>query len=215
MRSFDADLQEKLTIAFSKTLGKYLQIAKTRIQTQWRRYDTIDGKTPKVNVQAFSNISTNIASAILTASGRKAWIIEFGRGSLMETDEEQNPWLSEYINSGNPMGFNTARLSRGMAILGRPAGEYYDLDGGIQVSHGRAEGRDLEQWRDRKRKAGRYATYELVKIRLPIPPYHVIRDTLYTDKLIEKMEEELINTGYNVICNELIKSTPKRVIIKI
>lgn len=112
MRSFDADLQERLTIAFSKTLGKYLQIAKTRIQTQWRRYDTIDGKTPKVNVQALSNISTNIASAILTASGRKAWIIEFGRGSLMETDEEQNPWLSEYINSGNPMGFNTARLSR-------------------------------------------------------------------------------------------------------
>lgn len=74
----------------------------------------------------------------IRAWGQKAWILEYGSGSLAD---KENPTLDAYVNSGN---FNRYRSRADMTIRGRDAGEYQDLDGNTHVSSGKNAGKDLE-----------------------------------------------------------------------
>ena len=85
------------------------------------------------------SIVGTLVTATIEGWGQKAWIAEFGSGSIMAKANE-NPYLSAYKSSGN---YNPLRLSDG-SITGRPKGVYYDLDGYRHESSGSAAGRDLE-----------------------------------------------------------------------
>jgi hypothetical protein len=77
-----------------------------------------------------------------------AFLDNYGTGSVM-AGAIANPFLAEYIESGY---FNKARLSQGMAVIGRPEGAYPTPDyksgkGDVdpqRVSTGAFEGIDLE-----------------------------------------------------------------------
>lgn len=207
-----SDIEIIFAKAFAEVLNRYMQMARNDIRQQWSKYDKIDGKTPKI--RSFvdrQNELMGIVTGSLIASGRKAWIIEFGRGSLMEMSDEENPWLSEYISSDD---FNRERIARGMAILGRPAGEYSDLDGGTQYSTGRARGRDLETWHRHVRARGRN-NYVIVQPYVPIPPSHIIRSVVYESGLLKEMQEDLVEAGYNAIYKYYTQIRLKDVVIKV
>jgi len=85
---------------------------------------------------------------IIFEVGAKHWLAfldNFGTGSRMDTN---NPFLSEYLRSPY---FNRDRLGNGMAVVGRPEGEYVapDFRDGsgeiVRHSKGRFEGVNLEQ----------------------------------------------------------------------
>lgn len=219
------DFSDKVNSAVQKVMNKYTKIALQEVKQFWSRYGKLPGdeaisdrktsesKPPSIT-QTFAQIENNLIKTTITAAGRKAWIIEFGRGSMMETDKEENPWLEEYLNS--PSLFNTARLSRGYAILGREQGEHNDLDGGTFYSSGKAKDRNIEQWRihhtfrgKRNGKEGRLFDYA------PILPTHIIRHTLYDSGLIVEMCEKIIEVVSEELFKVMRKNTAKEMLVKL
>ena len=216
---------ENVNLAIQKIMNKYIKIALQEVKQFWSRYGKLPGdeaisdrkneasKPPTIE-QSFSQITENMIKNTIIATGRKAWIIEFGRGSMMETDQGENPWLSEYI--GNSTIFNTARLSKGYAILGREEGYHDNLDGGTFYSSGKARGRNIEQWKihhtfkgKRNGKEGRLFDYA------PIMPTHIIRHTLYDSGLIDEMMEKMIEAISDEVFKVMRKNTAKEMLIRL
>jgi hypothetical protein len=131
-------------------------------------------------------VTPGLVIATIVASGGSAWMVEFGKGSLMDITE--NPYIAQYLSSSN---FNSWRgFSSRMPIMGRSAGEYTDLDGNTQVSSGKMAGLDLE--RDGKPEFQ------------PSMPMHTIETELeFTWPLIQADIEQTIA---NAISEELIYS---------
>ena len=219
------DFSDKVNLAISGVMNRYTKRAIQEIKQFWSIYGKIPGdeaisdrsanasKPPSIT-RSFEKIGENILKATLTAAGRKAWIIEFGRGSMMETDREENPWLEEYLST--PSLFNTARLSRGYAILGREQGEHDDLDGGTFYSSGKARNRNIERWRihhtfkgRRNGKEGKLFDYA------PLLPTHIIRHTLYDSGLIVEMCEEIIEVAIEEIFKVMRKKTAKEMLVRL
>jgi len=86
--------------------------------------------------EAILSVTFDGIVAKLGFSGQAAWIAEYGRGSLMDAN---NPYLDNYKSNSN---YNPSRS--GLAISGRPAGAYTDLDGTPYNSKGGKEGQVLE-----------------------------------------------------------------------
>lgn len=120
----------------------------------------------------FPKIVTPLVIATIEASGGKAWVSEYGRGSLMD-DSGKNPYLNEYLRSPQ---FNQWRLhSSRMPIMGRSAGEYIDLDGGTHVSSGKMQGLDLERDGDPRFQPlkGQYVIHEEIIKEIPELILHI------------------------------------------
>lgn len=128
-----------LSTAISEVLAIHTEIICKRVKSRWNS-QSIQGRAEIHN--DLPKIVGGLVIATIEASGQKAMISEFGRGSLMDTSAD-NPYLNEYLRSPqfNQWRFHSSR----MPIMGRSPGEYTDLDGNTQVSTGKMQGLDLER----------------------------------------------------------------------
>jgi hypothetical protein len=129
-----------LDLAIAKVIKAHTDIICNRVTAKWGNMAAIEGNA-EIHCN-FPKIVANAITATIEASGQKAWIAEFGRGSLME-DKGRNPYLQEYLSSTNvnQWRFHSSR----MPIMGRSAGQYKDLDGNTRTSTGKMQGLDLER----------------------------------------------------------------------
>ena len=139
------DYKKVLLDKTRKIVQKYVKVACEQVAQQYQIEDTVDGDA-KIYASELEIAQDTISQSVI-AYGQKAWILEFGKGSLMETSGEENPFLEDYLNSEL---FNKARLSNAYAITGRPRGDYLDIDGNVHHSHGNLYGVNLEEWIDKK-----------------------------------------------------------------
>lgn len=122
-------------------LAKWGNIINDRVENRWASINGIEGNANTKKPQLSSDKITQ--TLILVFSGQKAWIAEFGSGSLMETDTKKNKYLARYISGRN---FNKYRLNMGkyLGIKSRARGVYRDLDDNIHITTGGTPGYDLE-----------------------------------------------------------------------
>lgn len=106
-----------------------------RVQNRYNGF-SLEGKA-EIDFATVLTLDTIISK--IEASGMKAYILEYGKGSLMD---KNNPYLSEYMQSGL---WNPDR--RGYDVSGRARGWYKNADGELAYSDGRAKGRSLERMR--------------------------------------------------------------------
>lgn len=173
---------------FLKIINSYCNVACLQIRQQWNAY-SLDGIS-KIGFDV--QTAESIISACILASGQKAWILEFGKGSLMDPD---NPFLQDYIKGDI---FYRERLNQNMAILGRPKGEYSDLDGNKFFSAGKLECVNIEN---------------IDALHQPLPAHHIIKNILHGDNhngLIYQMNIELKNVFQSAV-HKLVSSFPKKV----
>lgn len=174
----------------------YAQLASVRVQQEWSKYN-LDGES---NIIVKMEEAQAIVTAHIYAWGQKAWLLEFGKGSQMETRLSENPFLFDYIDNDN---FNRFRLYNDYAITGRSKGDYYDLDGYKHTSSGRAEGENLEELAFEQ--GSRYEKY------LPFKPKRIIKNILIgenEDGLIYQMQAEFqdaIRSVYIEIINRFTR----------
>jgi hypothetical protein len=118
--------------------------------------------------------ASGMIEATIGASHWKAWIQEYGRGSLMDRN---NPNLWEYFDS---IYWNEARYPvPGAPIVGRPPGSYIGIDDQRHVSTGIKQGINLEN----------IPGFE------PRPPLHFLRNALLSNKnLIEDQLQAALET---------------------
>ena len=165
---------------FVKIVNDYGNKVVRDIQREWDNLTTIDGET-HISFNVSTDTNNNIVIGRLEASGQKAWIAEYGKGSLMDT-EAYNPYLSRYKH--NPKRWN--RLRKGHFVTGRPKEPYTDLDGNVHYPSGKLAGRNLE--------ATGIPDYK------PSKPYHVIQNIVMgKNGLKEMFKEQLANEVKNLI----------------
>ena len=145
------------------------------VRTEWDRFPFVDGAS-EASFRIVKNDGNRVVGQ-LAAKGQKMWVLEHGKGSLMD-DESENPDLSSYKQSEI---WNKERENN--EIRTRAKGVYYDIDG---VPHqgsgyGAPHGYDAEK--------------TLKKPILPIPPQHIIRDNIMatsgTSARIQQLEQEI------------------------
>lgn len=125
----------------------HVEALNERISQKWSEVDQgiFTERDISVNI---SNDGDNV-EVILQYGGMGAFIIEYGSGSAMVTHTADtlgsygNPAYSHYIGSET---FNTDRLSKGNAFLGRDKGDtVYTPTGARYQSTGRMKGINLEK----------------------------------------------------------------------
>lgn len=125
-----------IELEIAKVLKLHTDIICNRVTAKWGNMLGIVGNA-EIHSD-FPKIVGSMVVASIEASGQKAWIAEWGSGSLMD---KGNPDLASYKAHGN---YNPLRKADG-SITGRPMGSYYDLDGYKHESSGRSAGKDLER----------------------------------------------------------------------
>lgn len=171
----------------------YSKVAETRAMQEWSRY-SVEGEA---HFHTEAKELTSAISAFVYAYGQKAWILEYGRGSEMETNSKENPFLDEYLRDNR---FNKARFAHALAITGRPRGYYTDLDGNRHHSSGTLEGKNIENWMN----TGDY---------LPMKPKKIIYHILFgsgEDGLISEMQKD-IQKAMEGVLGELLDTFPKEI----
>lgn len=149
-----------------EALQKYGNKIVSDILRSWDSLLSIEGNS-EVEFKIVPN-TDDIVIGRVEAKGQKAWIAEYGKGSLMD-NEAYNPYLSRYKR--NPKRWN--RLRKGHFVTGRPKGLYTDLDGNTHYPSGRLAGRNLE-----KTGIDDYA---------PSKPYHVIHNIVGKNNGLKEM----------------------------
>jgi hypothetical protein len=125
--------------AVNTVISSHASIICERVRQKWGNLSGIVGNA-KIDFSQPKLIG-DIIVATLSANGQKAWIAEYGRGSLMESTAK-NPYLAEYISSSV---YNYYRKEYGTnIILGRDAGIYTDLDGNPHSTAGKMAGKIVE-----------------------------------------------------------------------
>jgi len=153
-------------------LDKWAKIIRSRVEY---KHGTLG-----IQGETHSEHTTAIIGGMIVAQmdfwGQKAFIGEYGSGSLMEKTIQGNPYLREYFSSDqwNP-------LRTGYSIRGRAEGDYKDLDGKKQYSSGAMKGLNIEEY---------FA---------PIEPRHIIQNEI--DLAIPEIIEDL----YNALSDSLVK----------
>ncbi len=192
MKDYSKVLQREV----KKKIDEYTRIARGMVKAEWSKYTGgiySDLGEAKLFLTPVIADSQGMVVRDILASGQKAWILEFGRGSLMETSSAENPWLDEYVESSD---FNKWRKGNAFAITGREKGsKYYDLDGkgkngGTEpfVSTGTLKGVNLEEWHSTKEYA-------------PISPMKVIQSVLYgsgDNGIMRELENALLEVMADV-----------------
>lgn len=194
------DYESVLKLKVGRIVNSYINAAMSEIQSDWGSVE-IDG-TAEFRDASLTIVRDNISRSII-AAGQKAWIAEYGRGSLMEKGSSENPYLQDYISGkikdpdGNPL-FNPHRLGHALAIVGRDHGYYYDLDGNMRHSNGNLAGKVIE--------GDRYK---------PSPAYHFIRRVLFgngNDGIFNLMLNE-IQEAAMVVLVQLLNEFPKEIVL--
>ena len=198
--------QNALLQRLRQIVRKYCRLACEEVRQQWGALDNTDGEA--AIQQQELEISQDTVARAICAYGQKAWIAEFGKGSLMD-DSSTNPFLTDYVNSPQ---FNKARLNgtvrifgedvempgRKMAVVGRPRGVYYDIDGNPHTSHGSLEGIPIERWKGQP-------------LFTPIRGKHIISDILRADGVLMGEMNEEIQSAVMEILVELMERLPKEI----
>lgn len=186
---------------YKAVVMKYIASAKAQIEQQWTTYANDYGEA---SVSLYEmNRSVNTVAIILAAKGQKAWILEYGKGEEM-ADESENPFLAEYLNSSY---YNSARNTQGKKILGRPKGNYLDLDDNVHYSNGHLEGIPLEE-------VGLLKFIDK-QIGHPVKPKFIIRNILFGNNgkgLLSEMEAELQQVTIKAVM-DAYKLFPRRIVI--
>lgn len=159
------------------TLYQYSEAIVRRVQGRYS-YINIPGNAD-INFTTVITLDKIISK--INASGMKAQILEYGKGSLMDKD---NPYLSEYMQSDM---WNPDR--REQYITGRPRGWYKNADGQLMYSDGRARGRLLE-------RIGRPEF-------MPQEAMHIIENEI--DAILPEIEEAIANTVAKAIADMVTK----------
>ena len=142
-----------------------------RVVKRWMALNNIQGNA-YANEPTFEQEIQDAITMTLSYGGQKAWVAEFGRGSLM-ADEPDNPFIKRYKNS---VLFNKARLSplnsrtKVMSIVSRePKSTYKDLDGNTHTATEKfpKAGFNLEHWAETGKAPHR-------KYFKPSPPLYII-----------------------------------------
>jgi len=128
-----------LELEIQRVLGIHCQVICKNVVARWNTMQGIKGNAEIKVADDLPQIVGGLVMATLDAHGMKAWIAEFGSGSLSDTST--NPYLDAYVSTGN---FNHYRSKGDMSIRGRDAGAYLDLDGVSHTSTGHSAGKDLE-----------------------------------------------------------------------
>lgn len=168
----------------------YCNAAKSQIEQEWSAISNIDGEADITDEEL--TVASDIVARSLCAWGQKAWIAEFGKGSLMDKSSSENPFLDDYENSEQ---FNKARLGHALSVVGRPAGKYTDLDGKEYKSGGNLYGKVIEDV-----STSRGYPYA------PIRGKHIIKQVIDTD--ISMLQDEM-QDAIGDICLELMREFPK------
>lgn len=145
------------------------------VRNEWDRFPFVDGYS-EAKFGIVKNDGYRVVGQ-LEAKGQKMWILEHGKGSLMD-DESENPDLADYKHSDI---WNKEREEN--EIRTRPRKTYYDIDG--QPHRGSGFGMPH----------GYNAETNMHKPISPIPGQHIIRDNLMatsgTSARIQQLEEEI------------------------
>lgn len=177
-----------------KIIRQYCKVAVVQVRSQWSKYN-------EPNITGAANIDYEIndtvkwrISAEIMYSGQKAFLLEYGKGSLMD---RANPAFAWYTSRSNGL-YNRLRDSS-QRIVGRPRGRYRDLDGHERFSSGAAAGRILEG------KRPQYAAS---------PPRHIVKHVLYgngNSGIVRDMIKEIHMT---ILSYNFMKAFPKEIRIK-
>lgn len=166
-------LQQELLSQIKAIVKTYSEAGCAQVTQRWSAISDVHGDA-EINASSVKTANAVITQAFL-AAGQKAWLAEFGKGSLMDTEGE-NPFLAEYKDGDIWNGLRPADNT----IVGRPQGTYYDLDGHEYHSSGRMAGVNLEQWINAR--TGNPAA-------MPVRGRHIIIETLR--QLLPDMQEEV------------------------
>lgn len=196
--------REKLLKTLKKIVSKYIKAAQQQIRQYYQSDDTVEGNAEVLDSECV--IAEYEVAQEIIAFGQKAWIIEYGKGSLMEKNPDKNPFLEDYIHSDN---FNKLRIQNAYAITGREAGEYFDLDGNPHKSHGRLRGKNLEEfvYTTKTNKDGKQAAYARA-------PKRIIQKILYgsgNNGLISLMSKEIQQAMMKLLSDLLEKEWRKEI----
>jgi hypothetical protein len=164
-------------------VDKYAKKIVNEVMNEYSKFNNINGNA---NSDYILNIARNEIALQIFSSGQKAWILEYGKGSRMDTDT--NPYLQEYWYSEfrNPLRYTTT-------IVGRPEGYYQDLDGETHYSHGGMvrKGKALPVERKTMPDSPFYAQ----------PAMHVLRELIvgpngYLNDILDELLDILIQYPY-------------------
>jgi len=186
------DYRNALLRKLRAIVNKYCRLACQEVRQRWGAIDTVDGEA-SIEVRDLSITQDTVARA-LCAYGQKAWIAEFGKGSLMDKSTAENPFLNDYLT--DPY-FNRDRLGHGLAVVGRPHGYYPDIDGNPHFSHGTLSGVPIETWYGQRLFA-------------PIRGQHIISNILNKSGLLGEMDTEIQNAVMDILF-ELMATFPKEI----
>ena len=193
------NIRQRLLDRIKKIVVDYARAACNQVRQQWDRYEA-DG-----NAEINSSVETaeDVVTAAVVATGMKAWLLEYGKGSKMVKSTTENPFLEEYISgvvketSGDPL-FNPKRIYHGLALIGRPEGIYSDLDDIYYYSYGHVDNRKIEQWIP------------------PLPPRRVIKTVLFGQDgnggIISEVNKEILK-AVNEVAAEVLARFPTEIVI--
>ncbi len=184
-----------------RIVAKYIKTACGMVEQQYTALPSHMGQS--LVYEAEVRTAQDCVARSLCAIGQKAWIAEYGRGSLMETKTSENPFLEDYVSGrirdvdGQPL-FNKDRLAHAFAIVGREHGYYYDIDGRRYHSHGNLAGKVVENFNNQK----------------PLAPQWIIKHILFgsgDNGIISEMNNEIADLISDEIAAEMLNSFPKEI----
>lgn len=160
------------------------------VKNDWATFSNVAGEAeirttiPRGHYDEYDGELSTEASIIIEATGQKAWILEHGKGSLMD-NESENPGLADYKASDlwNSERENTEVRTR--------SGVYTDLDGNVQVGSGIGgkHGLNAEKLSGQAVKA--------------LPGQHIIKRNIEESVHLESLEDSLWGIGYDYV-NKMI-----------
>lgn len=145
-----------------------------RVEKRWASVRSVQGRAYAKEPTFLNEVKNQIVMQ-LSYGGQKAWVAEYGRGSLMDTSK-RNKWGSRYRNG---RVFNRARLkplnakAKKFSLVSRAPNESYrDLDGANHTATKKfpMRGFNLEYW------ATRYQKKPYRKYFLPMNPLYIIEN---------------------------------------
>lgn len=184
------DFGNELLTKVRRIVRSYCRAAVDQVRQEWTAVNNVDGNA-KIKEEKLEVAQDTVARAIV-ATGQKAWIAEYGKGSEMDKSTSENPFLEDYLNSNI---FNRERIGHALAVVGRPRGTYTDLDGKEHFSYGTLKGVEIETWYGQP-------------LMTPISGKHIIQHVL--DDLMPQMQEEIQGACSDVLI-ELLARFPKEI----
>lgn len=202
-------MSTEINTLISEVLNKWAGIIRERVENEHGKLNNINGESHSEHI-----IKSTLHGCIaeLKFWGQKAWIAEFGRGSLGEKSPE-NPYWDDYINSPifNQYRKKTLFHRKDMArvdaqhsypIQAREKGEYIDLDGNVHYASGKfPPGFDLEVEYWINKHDERFA---------PVEAMHIIKNQIESaipeilSDIKEVLGQYIINEINNVFVNKKI-----------